>query len=81
VMELLRRYSGLKHRMIAERFGGLDEGLASRDRGAIREMIATESKIRKWFQDLTRLSTESRFDSWRPRTVSQQPPQAPTFVS
>ena len=27
VMELLHRYSGLKQRLIAERFGGLDEGL------------------------------------------------------
>jgi hypothetical protein len=35
----------------------LDEGLVSRDRRAIREKIKTESKIRKWFQDLTRLST------------------------
>ncbi|MDH3445777.1 MAG: transposase, partial [Deltaproteobacteria bacterium] len=32
VMELLHRYSGLKQRMIGERFGGLDEGLVSRDR-------------------------------------------------
>ena len=31
VMELLHRYSGLKQRMIGERFGGLDEGLVSRD--------------------------------------------------
>ena len=37
--------------------GGLDEGLVSRDRRAIREKIETEPKIRKWFQDLTRLST------------------------
>jgi hypothetical protein len=43
--------------MTAERFGGLDEDLMSRDRSAIREKIATEPKIRKWFQDLTRLST------------------------
>jgi hypothetical protein len=43
--------------MIAEQFGGLDEGLVSRDRGAIREKIATEPKIRNWFQDLTRIST------------------------
>ena len=57
VMELLHRHSGLKQRMIAERFGGLDEGLVSRDRRAIRDKIETESKIRKWFQDLTRLST------------------------
>jgi hypothetical protein len=51
------RYSGLKQRRIGERFGGLDEGLVSRHRRAIREKIETESKIRKWFQDLTRLST------------------------
>ena len=56
-MELLHRYSGLKQRMIAERFGGLDECLVSRDRGAIREKIETEPKIRKSFQDLTGLST------------------------
>jgi hypothetical protein len=31
-MELSDRYSGLKQRMLAERFGGLDEGLVSRDR-------------------------------------------------
>jgi hypothetical protein len=36
---------------------GLDGGLVSRDRRAIREKIETEPKIRKWFQDLTRLST------------------------
>jgi putative transposase len=57
VMELLHRYSGLKQRMIGERFGGLDEGLVSRDCRAIREKIETEPKIRKWFQDLSRLST------------------------
>ena len=56
-MEMLHRYSGLKQRMIAERFGGLDECLVSRDRGAIREKIETEPKIRKSFQDLTGLST------------------------
>jgi hypothetical protein len=44
-MELLHRYSGLKQRMITERFGGLDEGLVSRDRRAIREKIETEPKI------------------------------------
>ncbi len=48
-MELLHRYSGLKQRMIGERFGGLDKGLVSRDRRVIREKIETESKIRKWF--------------------------------
>ena len=35
---------------------GLDKGLVSRDRRAIREKIETEPKIRKWFQDLARLS-------------------------
>ena len=43
--------------MIAQRFGGLDEGLVSRDRRAIREKIETEPKIRKWLRDLTSLST------------------------
>jgi chromosomal replication initiation ATPase DnaA len=58
VMEFLHRYSGLKQRAIGERFGGLDEGLISRDRRAIREKIETEPRIRKWFQDLNaRLST------------------------
>ena len=57
VMELLHRYNGLKQRMISERFGDLDEGLVSRDRRAIREKIETEPEVRKWFQDLTRLST------------------------
>jgi hypothetical protein len=58
VMELLHRHSGLKQRMIGERFGGLDEGLISRDRRAIREKIESEPKIRKWFQDLSaRIST------------------------
>jgi hypothetical protein len=56
-MELLHRSSGLKQRMVAERLGGLDEGLVSRDRRAIREKIETGSKIRKWFQDFTTLST------------------------
>jgi hypothetical protein len=56
-MELLHRYSGLKQRIIGERFGGLDEGLVSRDRRAIREKIETTPKIRKWFQDIVRLST------------------------
>jgi hypothetical protein len=46
-MELLHRYSRLKQRMIGERFGGLDEGLVSGDRKAIREKIETEPKIRK----------------------------------
>jgi hypothetical protein len=38
--------------MIGERFGGLDEGLVSRDRRAIREKIKTEPKILKWVHDL-----------------------------
>jgi hypothetical protein len=49
--------SGLKQRMIAERFGVLDASVVSRDRRAIWEKIETEPKIRKWFQDLTGLST------------------------
>jgi chromosomal replication initiation ATPase DnaA len=57
VMELLHRYSRLKQRMIGERFGGLGEGLMSRDRRAIREKIDTEPKVRKWFQDLVKLTT------------------------
>jgi hypothetical protein len=47
MMELLHRYSGLKQRMIGERFGGLDEGLVSRDRRVIREKIETAPKMRK----------------------------------
>jgi hypothetical protein len=43
--------------VIGERFGGLDEGLVSRDCKAIREKIETEPKIRKWFQDLVTLSS------------------------
>ena len=58
VMELLHRYSGLKQRMIGERFGGLDEGLVSRDCRAIREKIETEPKIRKWLQDLAMVIAE-----------------------
>ena len=57
MMELLHRYDRLKQRMIAERFGGLHERLVSRDRRPIREKIETQPKIRKWFQDLTGLST------------------------
>jgi hypothetical protein len=68
-MELLHRHSGLKvavvyrvpdglndfneQWLIDERFGGLDEGLVSRDRRTIREKIETEPKILNWFQDLT----------------------------
>jgi len=51
------RYSRLKQRMIGERCGGLDEGLVSRDRKAIREKIETEPKIRKWFQHLNAKSS------------------------
>jgi chromosomal replication initiation ATPase DnaA len=57
VIELLHRYGGLKQRMIGERFGGLDEGLVSRDCRAIRAKIENEPKIRKWFQDLTTVNT------------------------
>jgi hypothetical protein len=39
--------TGLKQRMIAERFGDLDEGLASRERRAVRGKIETDSKIPK----------------------------------
>jgi hypothetical protein len=46
-MELLHGKSGLKQRIIAERFGGLDEGLVNRDRRAIRGKSETEPKIRK----------------------------------
>jgi hypothetical protein len=56
-MELLHRYGGLKQRTIGQRFGGLDEGLVSRDSRAIREKIKTDPKIRKWFQDIVTLST------------------------
>ena len=56
VMELLHRYSGLKQRMIGERFGNLDEGLVSRDCRAIRAKIKNDPKIRKWFQEI--VSTE-----------------------
>jgi hypothetical protein len=52
VMELLHRYGGLKQRMIAERFGGLDEGLVS------REKIETEPKILKWFFRISDLTAD-----------------------
>ena len=45
-----------EQRLIAERFGDFDEGLVSRDRRAIWEKNETEPKIRKCFQDFTRLS-------------------------
>jgi len=58
VSDGLNGLNGLnEQRLIAERFGGLEEGLVSRDRRAIQKKIETEPKIRKWFQDLTRLST------------------------
>jgi len=38
-MELFHRYSGLKQRMIGERFGGLDEGLVSRERRARQQNV------------------------------------------
>jgi hypothetical protein len=41
-----------EQRLIAERFGCLDEVLESHDRRAISEKIGTEPKIRRWFQDL-----------------------------
>jgi REP element-mobilizing transposase RayT len=52
VMELLHRYSGLKQRMIGERFGNLNEGLVSRDCRAIRAKIKNDPKIQKWFQEI-----------------------------
>ena len=39
-----------EQQLIADRFGGLDEGLVSRDRRAIREKIETEPKIRSGFR-------------------------------
>jgi hypothetical protein len=57
VMELLHRYSGLKQRMIGERFGNLDEGLVSRDCRAIRAKIKNDPKIQKWFREIAALST------------------------
>jgi hypothetical protein len=68
VMELLHRYSGLKQRMIGERFGGLDEGLVSLDRRANREKIETEPKVRKWFQDLMKVY-KSRFNPQPPQSI------------
>jgi hypothetical protein len=53
----MHRYSGLKQRMIAEQFAGLDERLVSSDRRAIHEKIETEPKILKWFLDFTTIST------------------------
>jgi hypothetical protein len=47
---LLHRYSGLKQRMIAERFGGLDEGSVSRDRRVVRENIETERRSESGFK-------------------------------
>src|SRR5215813_13863102 len=61
-MELLHRYSGLKQRIISERFGSLDEGLVSRNRRVIQEKIGTEPKIRKWSQDIVRLSSYPKSD-------------------
>jgi hypothetical protein len=54
---VMHRYGGLKQRMIAERFVGLDESLVSSDHRTIREKIETEPKIRKRFQNLIRLNT------------------------
>ena len=44
VMELLHRYSGLKQRMIGQRFGNFDEALVSRDCRAIRVKIKNDPK-------------------------------------
>jgi hypothetical protein len=61
--DYLLKIGGVKNtiktkRRIGERFSGLDEGLVGRDRRAIREKIETEPKVRKWFQDLVKLSTQ-----------------------
>ena len=57
-MELLHRYSGLGQRMIGEQFGGLDEGLVSRDRRGIRKRLMLNRRSESGFrislsQDLT----------------------------
>jgi hypothetical protein len=49
-MEVLHRHSGLKQRMIAERFEGFDEELVSRDRRAIREKIETGPRSESGFR-------------------------------
>lgn len=60
-MQLLHRHGGLKQPVIGGRSESLDEELVSRDRGAIREKIETEQKIRNWFRDLNAsLSTQVR---------------------
>jgi hypothetical protein len=72
-MELLHRYSGFKQWTIGERFGGLDEGSAGRDRRAIREKIETEPKIRKWFSESHQAESFSSdlkpSHSFRPETI------------
>ena len=72
-----------EQRLIAERFGDLDEDLVSRDRRTIREKIETESKIRKWFHNLTRprylgqdfapLATSACYDATPDSAVELQP--------
>jgi hypothetical protein len=59
-MELFHRYSGLKQRMIGERFGGLDEGLVTRDRSVIREKI-----------ELSRESESGFMISWQTKYLSR----------
>jgi hypothetical protein len=54
LMELLHRYSGLKQRIIAERDDRFGKPRSESDPGKIE----TEPKLRKWFQDLTWLSTQ-----------------------
>jgi len=49
--------SGLKQRWSPSGLEIGNEGLVSRERKAIREKIEAESKIRNWFQELTRPST------------------------
>ena len=48
--------------MIAERVERLDQGMVSRYLRAIHEKIEAEPKIRKWFQDLTQLSSQVKMD-------------------
>jgi hypothetical protein len=62
-MELLRRYSGLKQRMIGKRLGGLDEGLVSRDRRAIRKTSRLSRRSGSGFRiSPADLILKSRFD-------------------
>jgi hypothetical protein len=51
-MKLLHRYGGLKQRVIAERMGGLDEGLVSPGSQSDPGKMDGDPQIRKRFQDL-----------------------------